>query len=172
MQEIQHRPSTTVVEWGWKVHTAWFLSLEKCCSLHWEYYKNCVLGSRRTLYFHPLHLQPTWKTRPGGYLSVVVRKNWLLFYCNFELSINLKKELPIISHRVVQLLMYFISYQARGSGQRSWLITEPRAALHLGVVRILRYQNFVIFYTPPPLVIKRNHGSIPQFFQKLITYIT
>ena len=37
-----------------------------------KYNKNCVLGSRRTLYFHPLHPQPTWTTRPGGYLSLTM----------------------------------------------------------------------------------------------------
>ena len=32
--------------------------------------KNCVLGSRRTLNFHPLNPQPTWQTRPGGNFNV------------------------------------------------------------------------------------------------------
>ena len=71
---------------------------------------------------------------PILFYGVVARKNWLLFYCNFELLMNLKKGLPIISHCVVQLFMYFILlslHQARGSGQRSWLISEPCAALHL-----------------------------------------
>ena len=48
-----------------------------------------------------------------------------------------------------------------------WVLYQLSWRIPLGVVHILRNQYFGIFYTPPPSVIKRNHG-----FYESIAYIT
>ena len=120
---------------------------------HFLVNKYCIFGWRPTLYFYPPHPQPTWTTLSGFYLSLTF--TYPILQCTVQQQMSAfpdlqkllsavmihseakwiwKKELSIIRHCVVQLIIYFASlslHQARSPGQQSWLIPEPRAALLL-----------------------------------------
>ena len=85
--------------------------------------KNCVLGLRQTLYFHPLHPQPIWTTWPGRYLSLTMTYLILRCSCTEELTVSRtdtrkdgkSMDLPTLSPKYIipNYPLYFCLWQKR-----------------------------------------------------------